>query len=184
MQESPLPTHPDISRVLITREEIRAKVAELGDRISRDYAGRSPLLVGILKGSSVFLADLLRAISLDCSVDFICLASYSGARSTGVVRLLLDLRESPEDKDLILVEDVIDTGLTLSYLLQNLKTRNPKSLEVCAFLDKPDCHKVRVPAKYVGFRIPNEFVVGYGLDYNERYRSLPYVGVLRTPPRS
>lgn len=171
--------HPDIARVLIAEEDIRARIRDLGRQISRDYAGKPLILVAILKGSVVFLADLMRALDVQCSVDFICLSSYAGKESTGVVRLLLDLRENAEGQDILLVEDIIDTGLTLSYLAQNLKTRNPRSLEICAFLDKPECRKVQVRAKYVGFQIPNEFVVGYGLDYNEQYRNLPYVGVLK-----
>lgn len=171
--------HPDIQRVLLAEDLIRGRLRELGAQISRDYAGKKLMLVGILKGSVMFLSDLMRELSVDCCVDFMCLSSYSGKESTGVVRMLLDLRESAEGRDLLLVEDIIDTGLTLSYLVQNLKTRNPRSLEICAFLDKPECRKVQVRAKYVGFQIPNEFVVGYGLDYDERYRNLPYVGVLK-----
>ncbi len=173
------PVHPDIERVLLDESTIQARIKELGGQISRDYAGRPLILVGILKGSVVFLGDMLKAVTADCAVDFMCLSSYSGKGTTGVVRLLLDLRDSAEGKDLLVVEDIMDTGLTLNYLLENLRTRNPRSLEVCALLDKPDCRKVSVSAKYVGFKIPNEFVVGYGLDYNEKYRNLPYVGVLR-----
>lgn len=151
----------------------------MGRQISRDYAGRKLTLVGILRGSVVFLGELMRSITTDCSVDFMCLSSYSGKGSTGVVRFLLDLRDNAEGADLLIVEDIVDTGLTLHYLLDNLRTRNPRSLEICALLDKPECRKVDVKAKYVGFSIPNEFVVGFGLDYNEKYRNLPYVGVLR-----
>lgn len=171
--------HPDVSRVLISEESIRNRIRELGSQISRDYAGRNLTLISILKGSVMFLSDLLRELRIPCTIDFMCLSSYSGKESTGVVRLLLDLRESAEGRDILVVEDIIDTGLTLSYLMQNLKTRNPRSLEICAFLDKPECRKVQARAKYVGFQIPNEFVVGYGLDYNEQYRNLPYVGVLK-----
>lgn len=151
----------------------------MGAQISRDYAGRKLTLIGILRGSIIFMGDLMRSITEDCSVDFMCLSSYSGKASTGAVRVLLDLRDNAEGRDLLIIEDIVDTGLTLHYLLDNLKARNPSSLEICALLDKPDCRKVDVKAKYVGFKIPNEFVVGYGLDYNERYRNLPYVGVLR-----
>lgn len=171
--------HPDIERVLLDEGALRSRVLELGEQISRDYEGRKPVLVGILKGSVVFLSDLLRSLRLDCSVDFMSASSYSGDSSTGVVRLLLDLRESVQDRDVLLVEDIVDTGLTLSYLQQNLRTRGPRTLETCALLDKPECRKVRVQPKYVGFKIPNEFVVGYGLDYDERYRNLPYIGVIR-----
>lgn len=174
------PVHPDIERVLIDETRIQARIKELAAQISRDYRGRSLTLVGILKGSVVFLGDLLKSMESECSLDFMCLSSYSGTGSTGVVRVLLDLRESPEGKDLLVVEDIMDTGLTLHYLIENLKTRNPRSLEVCALLDKPECRKVPVPAKYVGFKIPNAFVVGYGLDFNEKYRNLPYVGVLKS----
>lgn len=175
----PAAAHPDIERVLLDEDQIQARIQELGARISRDYAGRKLALVGILKGSVVFLGDLMRAITVDCALDFMGVSSYAGANSTGVIRVLLDLRESPEGKDLLIIEDVMDTGLTLHYLLENLRTRKPRSLEVCAFLDKPECRRVKVSAKYVGFKIPNEFVVGYGLDYRERYRNLPYIGVLR-----
>jgi hypoxanthine phosphoribosyltransferase len=171
--------HPDIEKVLLDKPEIESRVQELGRQISKDYAGKKPMLIGILKGSAIFLADLMREVTVDCTVDFMCLSSYQGDGSTGVVRMLLDLRESAEGKDLLIVEDIVDTGLTLRYLLDNLKTRKPRSVEICAFLSKPDCRKVEVNAKYVGFSIPNEFVVGYGLDFNERYRNLPYVGVLK-----
>lgn len=180
MSEAPVPVHPDVEKVLIAPPVLEKRVRELGLEISRDYAGRSPTLLGILKGSVVFLGDLLRSITLDCSVDFLSVCSYSGRGSTGEVRMLLDLRESALDKDLIIVEDIMDSGLTLHYLLDSLKNRGPRSLEVCALLDKPECRKVPVTAKYVGFRIPNEFVIGYGLDYNEKYRNLPYVGVLKS----
>lgn len=173
------PVHPDIERILLDETQLRSRIKEIGDQISRDYAGRKLTLVGILRGSVVFLGDLMRAVTADCSVDFMCLSSYSGKGSTGVVRVLLDLRDNAEGRDLLIVEDIVDTGLTLHYLLDNLRTRNPRSLEICALLDKPECRKVDVKAKYVGFKIPNEFVVGYGLDYNESYRNLPYVGVLR-----
>lgn len=178
MSAKSAPPHPGIERVLLDEARIQARIKEMGAQISRDYAGRSLTLVGILKGSVVFLGDLMRSISLDCAIDFISVSSYAGTSSSGAVRVLLDLRESAEGKDLLIVEDIMDTGLTLQYLLETLKARNPRSLEVCALLDKPECRKVPVRAKYVGFTIPNEFVVGYGLDYNEKYRHLPYVGVL------
>ncbi|HVE12038.1 MAG TPA: hypoxanthine phosphoribosyltransferase [Elusimicrobiota bacterium] len=171
--------HPDVERVLLDTAAVQARIQELGAQITRDYAGKKPVFIGILKGGVMFLADLLRAADLDCQVDFMCLASYSGASSSGVVRLLLDLRESITDRDVLVVEDIVDTGLTLSYLLQNLKTRRPRSLEICTLLDKAECRKVRVEPKYVGFKIPNEFVVGYGLDFEEAYRNLPYIGVLK-----
>ena len=174
-----VPAHPDIERVLLGKAEIGRRVAELGRRISRDYEGRDLMLVGILKGSVIFLGELMRAVRVDCSVDFMCVSSYSGKDSTGVVRVLLDLRESAAGKDILIVEDIVDTGLTLHYLLDNLRTRGPRSVEICSFLSKPACRKVPVDVKYLGFDIPNEFVVGFGLDYNEKYRNLPYVGVLR-----
>jgi hypoxanthine phosphoribosyltransferase len=172
--------HPDIERILLSQDQIQARIRELGQQISRDYAGRDLILVGILKGSVIFLSDLMRQITTHCAIDFMCVSSYSGTGSTGVVRMLLDLRESAEGRDLLIVEDIVDTGLTLHYLVDNLKTRGPRSLEICAFLNKPECRKVPVEAKYLGFTIPNEFVVGYGLDYNEKYRNLPYVGVLKS----
>lgn len=179
MKSPAVSAHPDVSRILLDHDRVAARIKELGAQLTRDYSGRDLMLVGVLKGSVLFLADLMREIRLDCSLDFICLSSYEGRSSTGVVRTLLDLRESPEGKDLLIVEDVVDTGLTLQYLMENLRTRSPRSLEVCALLDKPSCRKTAVRPKYVGFEIPNEFVVGFGLDYNEKYRNLPYVGVLK-----
>lgn len=171
--------HPDIERVLLDEGVIRSRIAELGRQLSADYAGRKPVLIGILKGSIPFMADLMRTMEVDHTVDFMCLSSYSGDSSTGVVRLILDLRESIQDRDVLVVEDIVDTGLTLSYLRQNLLTRAPRTLELVTLLDKPDCRKVNISPKYCGFKIPNEFVVGYGLDYNEAYRHLPYIGVLK-----
>lgn len=171
--------HPDIERVLLDTEAVRARVSELGAQLSADYAGKKPVLIGILKGSVPFMADLMRAMTEDHTIDFMGASSYSGEASSGVVRLTLDLRESISGRDVLVVEDIIDTGLTLSYLRQNLLTRQPRSLELVTLLDKPDCRKVNISPKYCGFRIPNEFVVGYGLDYNEAYRHLPYIGVLK-----
>jgi hypoxanthine phosphoribosyltransferase len=168
----------DIARTLVSELSIRRRVTELGKMVSRDFQGQKVTLVSILKGSVVFLADLLRAVDIPCAVDFMAVSSYVGSESSGVVRVTMDLRESPEGKNLILVEDIVDTGLTLAYLREILLARNVKSLKVCALLDKPDCHRVPVQLDYLGFTIPNEFVVGYGLDYAERYRSLPYIGVL------
>lgn len=176
---NPTQTHPDIERILLDEATILKRVEELGKTLARDYAGRHVTMVGILKGCVLFLSDLLRAARMDCSMDFMSAASYAGDASTGAVRLLLDLRQDVQDKHVLLVEDIVDTGLTLSYLQQNLKARRPASLEVCTLLDKPDCRKIRVQPRYVGFQIPNEFVVGYGLDYYEKYRDLPYVGVLK-----
>jgi hypoxanthine phosphoribosyltransferase len=175
----PAAAHPGIDRVLLSEPQIAARIKELGAQISRDYAGRPLVLIGILKGGVVFLGDLMRRITLDVPIDFMCVSSYAGKASTGAARLLLDLRESVEGKDLLLVEDIMDTGLTLQYLVESLKARGPRSVEICALLDKAECRKVPVEAKYVGFKIADEFVVGFGLDYNERYRNLPYVAVLK-----
>ena len=175
--------HPDITKVLLSEDALRARIRELGAQITRDYAGRRLLVVGVLKGSVIFMADLLRAIGpdVDVHVDFLAVSSYAGTASTGTIRVLLDLRENPEGRDVLVVEDIVDTGLTLSSLTETLRARKPLSLEVCTLLDKPDCRKTPFQPKYAGFKIPNEFVVGFGLDYDERYRQLPYVGILRTP---
>ena len=164
----------------MTSAQIHSGVKKLARRISKDYRGRKLVLVCVLKGGVVFLADLIRFLKIPCSIDFMSVSSYgSGTSSSGIVRLVLDLRESPEGKDIVLVEDLLDTGLTMNYLLENLKTRKPRSLKVCALMDKPENRKVKVKADYAAFRIPDRFVVGYGLDYAEKYRNLPYIGVLR-----
>ena len=175
--------HPDISKLLLAEDVLRVRIRELGAQITRDYAGRRLMVVGVLKGSLIFMADLLRAIGpeVDVHVDFLAVSSYAGTASTGTIRVLLDLRENPEGRDVLVVEDIVDTGLTLSSLTETLRARKPRSLEVCTLLDKPDCRKTPFQPKYTGFKIPNEFVVGFGLDYDERYRQLPYVGILRTP---
>jgi hypoxanthine phosphoribosyltransferase len=165
--------------VLISEERIRARVAELGREIAHDYAGRPLVVVGVLKGSFVFLADLVRAIDLQISVDFIGISSYAGTSSTGVVQITSDLTRSIEDHHVLLVEDIVDTGLTMQYLLENLETRRPASLQVCALLEKPTRARVKVPIAYKGFVIDDVFVVGYGLDWDGKMRNLPYVGVLR-----
>ena len=170
--------HKDLQEILISGAELNAGVKRLGERISADYAGRPLTMVGVLKGCVFFMADLARCVSTEVRMDFMMLSSYSGAQSTGVVRTMLDLKESIEGRDVLIVEDIVDSGLTMNYMLQNLGTRRPKSLEICALLDKPSCRKVNVPIKYAGFTIPDKFVVGYGLDYNEAYRNLPYIGVL------
>ncbi len=173
--------HPALSRVLLDETSLSARIEELGAQITRDYEGKRLLIVGVLKGSVIFLADLLRSLGpgVDVETDFIAVSSYEGKTSTGAVRTLLDLRHSPEGKDLLLVEDIVDTGLTLTVLTEILRAHRPSSLEVCALLDKTECRKTPFQPKYVGFKIPDEFVVGFGLDYNERYRQLPYVGTLR-----
>jgi len=170
--------HKDLQEILISREELEAGVKKLAGRISRDYAGRCLTVVGVLKGCVLFMSDLVKNVSVDTRLDFMMLSSYSGAHSTGVVRILLDLKESIEDCDVLIVEDIVDSGLTMEYMLQNLKTRRPRSLEVCTLLDKPSRRRANVPIKYTGFTLEDKFVVGYGLDYNGLYRNLPYIGVL------
>jgi hypoxanthine phosphoribosyltransferase len=168
-----------IGQILVGTEDLDRRIAELGDEISRDYEGKDLLLVGILKGAVLFLSDLLRRIEVPAEVDFMAVASYGTAtKSSGVVQILKDLEEAIEGRDVLIVEDIVDTGLTLRYLLETLESRNPRSLGVCALLSKRDARIVEVPVEYVGFEIPNKFVVGYGLDYQQRYRGLPYVGVL------
>lgn len=170
----------NIDRILITGEEIQAKLAELGRRIGNDYAGRKLLLVGVLKGAFVVMADLARYIRLPLEFDFMAVSSYGAATQTsGVVRILKDLDHDLEGLDVLLVEDIVDSGLTLNYLLKNLRARKPASLEVAALLRKVDLQRVPLDILYTGFEIPNEFVVGYGLDYTERYRNLPYIATLR-----
>jgi hypoxanthine phosphoribosyltransferase len=168
-----------VQRVLIPAEDLRARVDELGLQIRRDYAGRTPILVGVLKGAVVFLADLMRAIEAPCECDFIALSSYGAStRSSGIVELTKDLSQPIEGRDVLIVEDIVDTGRTLTYLLRNLETRQPRTVRVCALLDKVSRREVPVELDYVGFEIPDEFVVGYGLDFAGLYRNLPYIGVL------
>jgi hypoxanthine phosphoribosyltransferase len=173
------PEQPAIGEVLVSAQDVQRRVAELGEEISRDYAGRSLLLIGVLKGAVFFLSDLMRFIDIPVEVDFMAVASYGSATdSSGVVRILKDLDAAIEDRDVLIVEDIVDSGLTLQYLMRNLGSRNPRTLEVCALLTKPERRKVDLPTRYVGFEIPNRFVVGYGLDYAERHRNLPFVAVL------
>jgi len=168
-----------VSEVLIEEDRLRARVAELGEEISADYAGRELLLIGVLKGAVFFMADLMRHLTVPCEVDFMAISSYGASTdSSGVVRILKDLDINIDGRDVLVVEDIIDSGLTLSYLIRNLEAREPASLAVCALLTKPDRREIDVPVRYVGFEIPNRFVIGYGLDFAERYRNLPYVGVL------
>lgn len=174
-----MPETPILERVLFSEEQLATRVAELGRQISADYRGKTPLFVGILRGSILFYADLMKQISIDCTMDFMCLSSYSGTESTGQVRTMLDLRESIKGRHVVIVEDIVDTGLTINYLLEHLKLRGAASIEICCLLDKPANRKVEVHPKYTGFQIENEFVIGYGLDYNELYRNLPYVGVFK-----
>jgi hypoxanthine phosphoribosyltransferase len=173
-------TDPAIGEILVQEDELQARVRELGEQISADYAGRDLLLVGVLKGAVFFLSDLMRHIEVPCEVDFMAVSSYgSSTDSSGVVRILKDLDASIEGRDVLIVEDIVDSGLTLSYLLRTLKARDPASLEVCALLTKPERRKVDLPIKYVGFEIPNRFAIGYGLDHAERFRNLPFVAVLQ-----
>ena len=169
-----------VSEILIDEETLHGRIAELGAQIADDYRGEDLLLIGVLKGAIFFMADLMRSIDIPCEVDFMAISSYgAGIDSSGVVRILKDLDVSIEGRNVLVVEDIIDSGLTLSYLLRNLEAREPASLEVCALLTKPERRENDVACRYVGFEIPNRFVIGYGLDFAERYRNLPFVGVLR-----
>ena len=168
-----------VTEVLIDREALQRRIHELGEEISADYAGRDLLLVGVLKGAVFFMADLMRNLTIPCEIDFMAISSYGDSTdSSGVVRILKDLDINIEGRDVLVVEDIIDSGLTLSYLMRNLEAREPATLEVCALMTKPERREIDVPVRYVGFEIPNRFVIGYGLDFAERYRNLPYVGVL------
>lgn len=166
-------------RVLLTEREINERVNELGSILARDYEGKFPLLVGILKGAMIFMADLVRAMAIPLEVDFMAVSSYGiSSESSGVVRILKDLERSIEGRHVVIVEDIVDTGLTINYLMENLKTRGPAEVKVCALLDKPERRRVKVDVHYTGFVIPDEFVVGYGLDYREKYRNLRDIVVL------
>ena len=168
-----------VGEVLIEEDRLQARIQELGREITADYSGRELLLVGVLKGAVFFMADLMRSITVPCEIDFMAISSYGdGTDSSGVVRILKDLDINIEGRDVLVVEDIVDSGLTLSYLMRNLEAREPASLEICALLTKPERREIEVPVKYVGFEIPDRFVIGYGLDFAERYRNLPYVGVL------
>ncbi|MBA2515228.1 MAG: hypoxanthine phosphoribosyltransferase [Solirubrobacterales bacterium] len=172
----------EIAEVLVEADALQRRVSELGAEISSDYAGRDLLLVCVLKGAVFFLSDLMRRIDVPCEVDFMAVASYgSSTDSSGVVRILKDLDAAIEGRDVLIVEDIVDSGLTLNYLLRNLRARGPASLEVCALLTKPDRRQVDLTARYVGFEIPNRFAIGYGLDHAERFRNLPYVAALDEP---
>lgn len=170
----------DIEKVLLTEEDLKLKITQLGEEISRDYEGEELLLIGILKGSVVFMSDLARSISIPVSMDFMAVSSYGdGAESSGVVRILKDLDQEIKGKNILIVEDIIDSGLTLDYLMGYFRARGPKSVEICTIMDKSERRTVDVPIKYLGFDVPNEFLVGYGLDYAEKYRNLPFVGILK-----
>lgn len=174
------PLLQDIARVLISTEELQRRVQEVADQISLDYKDQNPLLVCVLKGGYVFLADLTRALSISHGVDFMAISSYgSSTVSSGVVRILKDLDRDISGRHVLLVEDIIDTGHTIAYILENLRTRQPASLRVCTLLSKPSRREIELPVDYVGFEIPNEFVIGYGLDYAEKYRNLSFIGVLK-----
>ena len=169
----------DVAVILIDEDRLRSRVQELGEEISADYAGRDLLLIGVLKGAVFFMADLMRHLTVPCEVDFMAISSYGAQTdSSGVVRILKDLDATLEGRDVLIVEDIVDSGLTLSYLRRNLQSRGPASLEICALLTKPERRAIEVPVKYVGFEIPNRFAVGYGLDFAQRYRNLSYVAAL------
>ena len=170
----------DIAKILIGTEELQAKEAELGRQISKDYRGRNPLLICLLRGAVVFLSDLIRATDIPLEMDFIAISSYGAStESSGVVRLVMDLKSNITGRNVLIVEDIVDTGRTLAYILDNLRTRRPADIKVCALLNKPYRREVQVELDYQGFEIPDEFVVGYGLDYAEAYRNLPFIGVLK-----
>jgi hypoxanthine phosphoribosyltransferase len=168
-----------VTETLIDEERLQGRIRELGEEISSDYEGKDLLLIGVLKGAVFFMSDLMRSLTIPCEIDFMAISSYGDSTdSSGVVRILKDLDINIEGRDVLVVEDIIDSGLTLSYLMRNLEAREPASLEICALLTKPERREIDVPVRYVGFEIPNRFVIGYGLDFAERYRNLPYVGVL------
>jgi len=176
----PFDENPDLGELVVAEDELATRIADLGKAITADYAGRPPLLVGVLKGAFMFMADLARAIELPVEFDFMAVASYGSAtRTSGVVRIVKDLDLDLGGRHVLIVEDIIDSGLTLEYLRSQLVRRNPASLRICALLNKPDRRIADVPVDYLGFDIPNEFVVGYGLDYGDHYRNLPYIGVLK-----
>lgn len=170
----------DIQEVLLGEEKLTAVVKDLGRRISEDYKGKNLLMVSVLKGSVVFMSDLMRAVTIPCRIDFMSVSSYgSGVKTSGVVKIVKDLDIPLAGYDLLVVEDILDSGMTLSYILEVLEARGPKSVKLCTLLDKPDRRKVNIKPDYVGCEVPDEFVVGYGLDYDEKYRNLPYVGILK-----
>lgn len=168
-----------IGEVLISEEKLQQRIKELGQEITRDYDGKEILLIGVLKGACIFMTDLMKKIDSIVTIDFMAVSSYGAStESTGVVKIIKDLDTSIEGKEVLIIEDIIDTGLTLHYLYDNLKSRNPKSLKICTLLDKPERRKIEMKADYVGYEVPNKFIVGYGLDYQEKYRNLPYITCL------
>ncbi len=170
----------DILKVLISEAELDKKVKELGKKISEDYKGKNLMMVSVLKGSVVFMADLMRAINIPCEIDFMSVSSYgSGVKTSGVVKIIKDLDINLEGQDLLIVEDILDSGLTLSYIKSILLERAPSSISICTLLDKPERRQADIKADYIGFQVPDQFVVGYGLDYDEKYRNMPYIGILK-----
>ena len=172
--------HPDVKEVLLSEEDIRGIVSRMGEQITADYADKNPLIVSVLKGSYVFMADLTRAIDTPCNVDFMVVSSYgNGTKPSGEVQIIKDIAQPIDGRDLLIVEDILDSGATLSYLKELLTARQPKSIRIATLLDKPERRKSNITADYKGFEIPDEFVVGYGLDYAQKYRNMPYIGVLK-----
>ena len=169
-----------IERILLSEDQIRARIQELGQQLTADYREKNPIFVGILKGVVVFFADMIRAIHIDCQIDFMAVSSYGGGtESSGKIQVKKDLSADIEDRHVVILEDILDTGLTLRHTVDYLMTKHPASLKICTLLDKPDRRKAEIQADYIGFTVPNLFVVGYGLDFDERYRNLPYIGVLK-----
>ena len=171
----------DIQQILLTEEQIQARIAQLGEELSAEYAGKNPIVIGVLKGVVVFYADMIRALNVPCEMDFMCVSSYRGTQSTGKTVVKLDVSADIKGRHVLILEDIFDTGNSLSFVCQHLQAKEPASLKICTLLDKPSRRKpgITLQADYVGFEIPNAFVVGYGLDYNEKYRNLPYVGILK-----
>lgn len=169
----------DLERVLLTEEQIKTRVAELGKQISQEYAGKTPIFVGVLKGVVVYFADMIRAVDIPCEIDFMCMSSYAGTQSQGKINVRLDLSRDIAGRHVVILEDILDTGRTLKKTVEYLQSKHPASLKICTFLDKPDRRVADIQADYVGYTIPDLFVVGYGLDYNEAYRNLPFIGVLK-----
>ena len=171
----------DIQQILLTEEQIKARIAQLGEELSAEYAGKNPIVIGVLKGVVVFYADMIRALNVPCEMDFMCVSSYRGTQSTGKTVVKLDVSADIKGRHVLILEDIFDTGNSLSFVCQHLQAKEPASLKICTLLDKPERRNpnVTLQADYVGFTIPNAFVVGYGLDYNEKYRNLPYVGILK-----
>ena len=171
--------HNDVERILLNKEEIDSKISEIGKQISKDYEGKYPIFVGVLKGCFIFMADLMRNVDVDCTMDFMAVSSYSGVSSTGAVKINKDLSQDIHDRHIILIEDILDSGVTLNYLKNYLMVREPASIKIATLLDKPSRRKADIIPDYKCFEVPDAFVVGYGLDYNETYRNLPYIGILK-----